>query len=90
MRPCTARQVRSDARLLRVTLTYQCIRAICVKNAVDFLVCTITWVAIGYGFAFGPEGGEFLGGGIWPLFADYKIDSSTSEWCTLPCRVPHT
>jgi len=52
-----------------------------VKNAVDFLVCTITWVAIGYGFAFGPTGGEFLGGGIWPLFEHDKIDSTSSEWC---------
>jgi len=58
-------------------------KAICVKNAVDFLVCTITWVAIGYGFAFGPEGGEFLGGGIWPLFDHDKIDSTSSEWAFL-------
>jgi len=58
-------------------------KAICVKNAVDFLVCTITWVTIGYGFAFGPEGGEFLGSGVWPLFDSSSIDSSTSEWSFL-------
>jgi len=38
-------------------------KAICVKNAVDFLICTMTWLCMGYAFAFGERGalGDFAG-----------------------------
>lgn len=38
-------------------------KAICVKNAVDFLVATIFWLIIGYPLAFGNSGDTGRGGG---------------------------
>ena len=62
---------------LRCTSSFP--RAICVKNAVDFLVCTITWNCVGYPFAFGAKGafGDFVGVGKW---FGTDIESTSGEW----------
>merc|ERR1711968_99212 len=57
-------------------------KAICVKNAVDFLVCTLTWIFIGYPLAFGPDKGigQFVGKGNW-FGSDIELDEGyATEW----------
>jgi len=45
------------------TVRAQHAKAICVKNAVDFLITTVTWLTFGYALAFGARGdlGDFAG-----------------------------
>jgi len=60
-------------------------KAICVKNAVDFLVCTLTWIFIGYPLAFGPDKGigQFVGKGNW-FGSDIELDEGyATEWSFL-------
>jgi len=54
-------------------------KAICVKNVVDFLIVTITWLTFGYGLAFGERGalGDFAGTSYF--FTD-GVDEKTTQW----------
>jgi len=54
-------------------------KAICVKNVIDFLVATCTWLCFGYPFAFGERGafGDFLG--TSNFFGD-GLDVATTDW----------
>jgi len=54
-------------------------KAICVKNAVDFLVCTMTWLFVGYPLAFGDNGalGKFAGTTKW---MGNDISPESTEW----------
>ena len=58
------------------------IRAICVKNVIDFLITTISWLTFGYALAFGEAGG--LGGfaGTSKFFAQGigTPESGSIEW----------
>lgn len=54
-------------------------KAICVKNVIDFLVATVTWLCFGFPFAFGERGafGNFLGTNH---FFGSGLDVSTTDW----------
>ena len=58
-------------------------RAICVKNAVDFLISTITWLAFGYALALGDRGdlGDFAG---TTRFFAVDLPTGDTEWCAQP------
>ena len=62
-----------------LTLTPNSSRAICVKNAVDFLVATIFWLILGYPLAFGKEGelGHF--GGTSNYFGE-DVSAANTDW----------
>jgi len=57
-------------------------KAICVKNVIDFLITTISWLTLGYAWAFGETGG--LGGfaGTSKFFAQDigTPESGSIEW----------
>jgi len=54
-------------------------KAICVKNACDFLVVTFAWLIFGYPFAFGSSGG-FLGDLTSPECGAFGINCSGATW----------
>jgi len=54
-------------------------KAICVKNVIDFLICTMTWFTLGYGIAFGDRGGVGDMWGTTKFFAE-DMDLASGEW----------
>jgi len=61
------------------TVRAQHAKAICVKNAVDFLISTITWLAFGYALALGDRGdlGDFAG---TTRFFAVDLPTGDTEW----------
>ena len=58
-------------------------RAICVKNVIDFLITTISWLTLGYAWAFGERGGLGDLAGTSKFFAEGigTPESGSIEWC---------
>lgn len=55
-------------------------KAICVKNTVDFLICTVGWLILGYGLAFGCDDCGYFAGND-RFFAD-DMSVTGPEWST--------
>jgi len=57
-------------------------KAICVKNVIDFLITTISWLTLGYAWAFGERGGLGDLAGTSKFFAEGigTPESGSIEW----------